>query len=269
MNGRNMAANVQWLPDETKRLAAVVLGTLEPMPDTRSHRGAHPKDARDFGRDVHAVLEKACSELSWLLTRDYGMVAALTLVGDHHQLTARQRLAVMRGACGDQALRARLASRLAAESLVDAEIGIDGFNCLITLEAMFSGAPVFVGRDGVYRDLASVHGTYRRVQETLPALAALRDTLLRHRVGQAVFYLDRPVSNSGRLRALIEETFAGTLPTSVVLHDSVDPVLVRERPIVASSDSWVIDHAQHWLDLPALVAETYGLSLNRVPLGAA
>lgn len=239
------------------------------MPDLRAHRGEHPKDAKDFGSDTHLTLSTACSELSWLLTRDYSAVAALKLVGDRHQLTARQRLAVLRGACSDQALAARRTSQLTVESLADARLGIDGFNVLITLEAMMSGAPVFVGRDGVHRDLASVHGTYRRVEETLPSLNAIRNTLEAHRVARAVFYLDRPVSNSGRLRALIEQTFAfSPCVTSVELHDAVDPVLVREESIVASSDSWVIDRAKHWLDLPCAVAHLHQLALKQVILAA-
>jgi len=237
------------------------------MPDTRSHRGAHPQDAADFAPHSQRVLAQACSELSWLLTRDYSEAAALKLVGDHHQLTARQRLAVLRGACRDQALVTRQASRVTPEGLAGVELGIDGFNCLITLESMLSGAPVFVGRDGVHRDLASVHGTYRRVQETLPSLEALRDTLVQLRVGCVIFYLDRPVSNSGRLRVLIEQSFTSSaVPTSVALHDSVDPVIVRERSIVGSSDSWVIDHAARWVDLPALVAQTLRLTFNRIAL---
>ena len=47
---------------------------------------------------------------------------------------------------------------------------IDGFNLILTLESALGGGIVLGGRDGCYRDLASVHGTYRRVEETRPAL---------------------------------------------------------------------------------------------------
>ena len=43
-------------------------------------------------------------------------------------------------------------------------------NQLITIEAALSGGLIFRGRDGCFRDLASIHGTYRKVEETLPAL---------------------------------------------------------------------------------------------------
>ena len=48
---------------------------------------------------------------------------------------------------------------------------------LITLESALSGAYLFRGQDGVVRDLTSLHGTYRQVEETEPALELLRDAL--------------------------------------------------------------------------------------------
>ena len=238
------------------------------MPDHRNHRGAHPEDADDFAEKRWPVLRAATADLSWLLTRRYAPVAALKLVGDHHQLTERQRRAVLRGACDDGALGRRTATRIDLPELAGKRVGIDGFNCLITIEAMLSGAPIFVGRDGACRDLASVHGTWRKVEETLPALEALGAILRSTGVAEAAIYLDRPVGNSGRLRGMIEELFeGGPIPALVTLHDAVDPVIVAEERIIASSDSWILDHAQRWVDLPALVSAHKDLRFPRIDLG--
>ena len=78
------------------------------LPDKRQHRGAHPDDARDFASERHCELREATFEHSWLLERGYSERAALKLVGDKHQLTGRQREAVVRGACSDQARAQRL-----------------------------------------------------------------------------------------------------------------------------------------------------------------
>lgn len=237
------------------------------MPDHRLHRGAHPEDAEDFAELRWPSLRTATAELSWLLTHGYAPVAALKLVGDHHQLTERQRRAVMRGSCGDEALARRIARRMDAADLAGRHIGIDGFNCLITIEAMLSGAVIFVGRDGACRDLASVHGTWRKVEETLPALRALCAVLETCGVAGARIYLDRPVGNSGRLRGFVEQAFAGgAVPAEVVLVDAVDPVIVAREVVVASSDSWVIDHAPRWVDLPELVASRLDLRFLRIAL---
>ena len=67
------------------------------------------------------------------------------------------------------------------------------------------GAVILHARDGCYRDMASVHGTYRKVQETLPAIAVVGAVASRWQVAACRWFLDRPVSNSGRLRAVLLE----------------------------------------------------------------
>ncbi len=71
-----------------------------------------------------------------------------------------------------------------------------------------SGGLVLVGRDGACCDLASVHGSHRRVAETRAAVEAVAEHLARVEVRDVLRYLDRPVSNSGRLSALIREVGA-------------------------------------------------------------
>jgi hypothetical protein len=231
------------------------------VPDSRSHRGAHPEDAKDFAEPSVPRLQSAVRELSYLFTHEYSEVAAVKLVGDHHQLTARQRQAVLRAACSDLALRERAQRRVAFERLAGTEVGVDGFNCLITIESMLSRAPVFVGRDGALRDLASVHGTYRSVEETRPAALALGRALTGAGVRAAHVFLDRPVGNSGRLRALLLELFAsGPLEVSVSLHDQVDHELVETCALVASADAFILDNADGCLDLSGLVIASEGLT---------
>jgi hypothetical protein len=222
------------------------------MPDSRSHRGAHPEDVGDFSVDSSAALRRAARELSFLLGHDYAPDASLKLVGDHHQLTARQRKAVARAACSEAARTLRAARRVTVAALRGRVLSVDGFNCLITVEAMLSRAPLFRGRDGALRDLASVHGTYRTVQETERAARSLVCLLAESGVREVRVLLDRPVGNSGRARALLAEAFVrAALPAEVVLSDSVDRELVRTGDVVASSDSWILDRAQAWVDLPA------------------
>jgi hypothetical protein len=238
------------------------------VPDTRQHRGAHPEDARDFALEALNALRSAADELSYLLSRDYAPDAAVKLVGDHHQLRARQRMAVRRSSCSAAAAESRRARRVDAAGLAGQSIILDGFNCLIHVESMLSGAPVLRGRDQVLRDLASVHGTYRSVVETERAAELLFAALARHGVERAEVLLDRPVGNSGRTRALLERC-AAALPLSVevTLTERVDATLAASASVVASSDSWILDRAARWIDLPALVAEEAGLRLWLVDFG--
>jgi hypothetical protein len=175
------------------------------LPDNRHHRGAHPEDAHLFAPDQIAALRAAVGDLSWLLTLGYASTSAVKVVGDRYSLNARQRIAVMRCSCGDTACKARSVRRVSADALAGRVALIDGYNLLITIEAALGGGVVLVGRDGCYRDMASMHGTYRSVDETIPALLLIGNRLAALNVGGARWYLDSPVSNSGRLKGVMAE----------------------------------------------------------------
>lgn len=59
--------------------------------------------------------------------------------------------------------------------------------------------------DGTYRDLAGLRGTYRLIDKTDAAIRLILSELQRLSVNRAVFWLDAPVSNSGRLKTRIAE----------------------------------------------------------------
>lgn len=224
------------------------------MPDTRSHRGPDPRDERAFGPDAHGPLRAAAADLSWLLGRGYAPVSALKLVGDRWSLTERQRMAVFRSACPDDALARRACRRVEPEELAGAAVAVDGFNLLTTVEAALGGAVVLVGRDGCLRDIAGVHGTYRRVEETMPAVELVGTTLAALGVAACAWHLDRPVSNSGRLRTLLLAAAAERgWDWRVELDMNPDPVLIASADVVASADSAVIDGCARWVNLARLV----------------
>ncbi len=207
------------------------------MPDKRRHRGPDPRDARLFAEAVVPTLRAAGADYGWLLGRGYSPVAALKLVGDRFQLAARQRDAIRRGVCAPD----RAAQRAARRRPLAGQVAIDGFNVLVTLESLLSGAPVFRGVDGALRDLAGVHGTWRRVEETRPALDAITEVL---GDAEALWVLDRPVSNSGRLAAMLRER-----GWQAEVVDAADPVLAATGLPVATSDGPLIDRCAEVVDL--------------------
>lgn len=93
--------------------------------------------------------------------------------------------------------------RAGLQQLAGARVAVDGFNILVTAEAALAGAVLLRGRDGRTRDLASVHGTWRRMEETSQALALLSRVL--EPAAEVCWVLDRPVSNSGRLAGWVRE----------------------------------------------------------------
>jgi len=220
------------------------------MPDTRTHRGPHPSDPKLFAPDVLPQLREAMADYCWLLTRGYSSDAALKLVGDRFQLAARQRMALVRGGCSHLASERRKTQRVELEALRGRRVAVDGFNCLITVEAALSGGVVLRAVDGSHKDLASVHGTYRHVSETEEALNRLCATLSGQNPEEVAWYLDSPVSNSGKLATLMRNSFeAKGLDWSVELVKDADRAIQTSQAVAASSDGWVMDEAAGWLDL--------------------
>lgn len=227
------------------------------MPDRRTNRGAHPKDAADFAPRHLPTLRAAADELAWLLSRGYPKGAAATLVGNRHALTSRQRLALQRAAASDEERSGRQARRIEPEALAGRELAIDGYNVLVTVEVALGGGVVLLARDGTMRDMASISGHYRRVHQTLPGLELIGGCLAALGAAQVHWLLDRPISNSGRLKALIEATAeARGWPWTVELAANPDRDLATSPLVVATADSAVLDRCGPWLNLARLVVET-------------
>jgi len=113
-----------------------------------------------------------------------------------------------------------------------------------------SGGVIFKGRDSCLRDLASIHGTYRKVTETIPALQLAAEFLKEIGISEATWLLDSPVSNSGRLKTLIGELARkSNWNWEIELLLSPDAELKKTDMIVASSDSVVLDGCKRWVNL--------------------
>ncbi len=227
-------------------------------PDIRKHRGAHPEDKKLFAAEELPVLRSAVSELSWLLTRGYSPKGALKLVGDRYTLTDRQRLAVSRGACSDQSRARRLHSLVSAAVVADEDLIVDGFNLIITIEAALSGGVLLVCRDHCIRDLSSVHGSYRAVNETVQAIELIGEVLTTLGPKSVAWLLDRPISNSGRLATRIRQ-FAREKDWnwSVEVAFNPDAEMAASDRIVISSDSHLLDQVTRWLNLNRVLIDKY------------
>ncbi len=220
------------------------------------NRGPDPGDFQAFAPKVLPVLTEAVNDYSFLLGRGYGTRSALQLVGNRYRLNKRQRLAVRRVSATDGEVAERKVRMVAPEALRGQPLLLDGFNQLIILESLFSGAFVFLGRDGAYRDLAGVHGSYKRVAHTEAALQAIGKALLALKVAQCTWVLDRPVSNSGRLRQrILDVGLEHGYDWTVDVVFNPDRHLIQSGSVVTSSDSEVLDGAAAWFNLLAYLVE--------------
>ncbi|MCC6486330.1 MAG: DUF434 domain-containing protein [Candidatus Hydrogenedentes bacterium] len=238
------------------------------MPQRQHHRGRHPEDGRLFAPQEIGKLRNAVHDLSFLQTRGYAETAALKLTGDHYQLDARQRRAVLGASCSDSSLVSRGQRMVNHDSLRGERLAVDGYNLLISTESLLAGGIVLRGRDGCIRDLASVHGSYRKVDETAQALQLIGDTMQSLGVEHVDWLLDAPVSNSGRLRQMMMALAANQgWPWEVHLAANVDKSLAASHDVVVTSDGWILDRAPRWARITELMLERVSTPITVIDLG--
>lgn len=186
------------------------------------------------------------------------MKSALKLVGDRHNLTERQRLALSRAACSDENKRRRKENEISVHAIKGKEIIIDGFNLIVTTEAALSGGLLMLCRDGCVRDLSSVHGSYRSVSETDRAIELIDEAFEELNPLSAKWLLDQPVSNSGRLAHRIRE-FAQTRnrPWTIEVVFNPDNEIKASKEIAVTTDSIILDSVDHWVNFNRHLVETY------------
>ena len=214
---------------------------------TDTRRGFIATDKSEFSNENLLRLKKAQEEIFWLINRSYSIEKAVTFVGNHYMLSNRQRLALMRAT----ATTADIVSRKKKEvCLCDNQIVyIDGLNLIITLEVALSMSVIIKCMDGTIRDLAGLRGTYRLIDKTDMAIKLIGRKLKDMNIAGAIFYIDAPVSNTGRLKARIFELLGSyDYDLSVELINNVDTQL-KNKSHVVTSDAIILNDCVSWVNL--------------------
>jgi hypothetical protein len=210
------------------------------------------------------ITPDACDEYRYLLSKEYPDKAALKLVGDRHRLSRIERNCLFRGIVDDETAVARRRKLVLSDEVRGSCLGIDWYNVLITAETYLKGGTLFLADDGVTRDAAAVHGSWRRSPLTALATDVIVSALSRLEPGRIDVFLDSPVAFSGELAAEVRLFIGEMVPgaaCAVALAASADWPLKHYHGIVASSDSVVLDSAMKVLDLPRHALEwRYGFT---------
>ena len=195
-------------------------------------------------------MRSAVDDLCWLLSRGYSAPAAEKIVGNRYRLRDRQRRALQRVAAGAREVERRRQKEVAPEALKEQALVVDGYNVLLTVETALSGGVLLRGCDGTVRDLSTLGSHYRRRTVTESAIELIVAYLSRIEPAEVLWYFDRPVSNSGRLAALVD----GQLKThrahwSARAVHGVDQRLIASEAVVATADSRILDRCRRWFNL--------------------
>lgn len=220
-------------------------------------RGTDPQDEKFFCKTALDKLCHAQEEIRFLLDRGYPIKPVVKLIGDHHQLSTRQRLALTRGTCATQNEERRKTKCLPLSQMKGKTIFVDGFNIIITLEVALSGGIILKGQDSIMRDLAGLRGTYRLIDKTELALALLGEILDELEVKEVYFCLDAPVSNSGRLKMkILEQSEKWKTQVQVEVVNNPDTLLSNMEHVV-TGDAIILDRCKSYFNLVSYVIEKY------------
>lgn len=211
-------------------------------------RGYVPQDEKEFKGKQLENLRKAAKDTQYLLDHGYPVKNTTTFIGNHYMFSERQRLALARGVSSQKDIMLRKNKQITKDTK-GLEVHIDGFNTIISLEIALSNSLLLHCCDGTVRDLAGLRGTYRIIDKTEQAIRLIFHKLQEIEIAVATFYLDAPVSNSGRLKMLILEVAKDyTIEVDVEVINDVDRVLEKLSGVI-TGDAIILNKCQSWINL--------------------
>lgn len=210
-------------------------------------RGFVATDIRDFSSKSIETLKLASRDVSAIIDRGYPIKSVSTFVGNHYQLSERQRIAIVRAVSPTVDVKTRL-DKLKTHC-EDETVYIDGLNVIITLETMLSETTLIKCMDNTLRDLCGLRGTYKLIDKTDTAIRLIGEELANLKVSKVMFYLDSPVSNTGRLSQRIYELLQGfPFEVEVELVPNAD-VILESKSNVITSDAIILNKCYSWINL--------------------
>lgn len=229
-------------------LINIIKGGLFIVMGKEVKRGYIPTDEKEFSDKSLEIIKKAQSDLFMLIERGYKITNASTFVGNHYLLSERQRLAIVRATSTSDAIEKRK-DKLLESNFNGKSINIDGLNLIIALEVASSESTIIKSMDGTVRDLAGLRGTYKLIDKTDIAINLIGEKLAKMEIGEVNFYLDSPVSNTGRLKQRILELLNDyDYNVNVELVNNADVVL-ETKSCVVTSDAIILNKCESWINL--------------------
>ncbi|AAB98940.1 TPA: DUF434 domain-containing protein [Methanocaldococcus jannaschii] len=201
-------------------------------------------------------IEKAKEDFKYLINRGYKKDVALNFVANHYKLSKEDRLKIIRTTHSDKEIKLTKRKLKKLKDFKGKTIYIDGFNVLISLEALIKGNKIVLCDDNIYRDFENVYGKYKINEYSDKAISLLLE-ILKHYNIKAVIYLDAQVSKSGILAKKIREKMkAFSIEGEVFCVKNCDYEL-KNKEVVATSDSVIIksENVKYVVDLIAEAIE--------------
>ncbi len=207
------------------------------------------------------MLSEAYRDLKYLLNRGYRKKYALDFVANHYILTLEERHLLARCVFPNSWIEDVRRKLLQPEDLKGAELAVDGFNVLITLESLVEGKGILC-EDGLVRDL-KYQGKYRLGEKTGELLLKTAEILHKLEVDRAVFIYGKNNSRSGVITAMTREALKLVGVQGEVLLVKSPDFELKKFEAVATADTAVVEKASGVFDLARYVGKALGK--NPVP----
>ncbi len=198
---------------------------------------------------------KAAQELRFLLESGYKKKSALKFVSDHHLLSLKERNLLARAIFSKKEAEQLRKRRIKMNDLINVDLGIDGYNVLITTECILMDKPLIKCDDSFIRDIEASFGKYKMSEYTMTAINLILDLLNIYPPKNMVFVFDSPVRKSGELSSKIKEHIdeRGLNGTAVTSKHCDKKLLGFE--CIATSDHVLIKKSKKALDIPCKIIE--------------
>lgn len=206
-------------------------------------------------------LKRAIQDLRYLLNKDYPRSSAVKFVADHYQLVLDDRHLLTRCVFSEDEVNDHRKRLIKPREVKGCNVGIDGYNVLITIESVMRGEKVVKCDDGFIRDLQAIFGKYRMSDSTEPAVFKILDILEDLKPEKVFFFFDKQVSKSGELAGFIRRELENRwLEGSARATEGTDAE-VWDVDVSASSDRVIIERSDRVLDIPAEFVRRTGTNL--------
>lgn len=211
------------------------------------------------------ILNEAAQDYRYLLNRGYTKKSSLKLVGDHHRLNSAERNLLFRMVHSDDELSRRLNKKVDTDEILDKIISIDGYNLLIAVETLLRGEKLLFCDDGFVRDIYGSLYKFKTTDITEKSLELILKTLKKFQPKLVHFFFDKPISNSGKLAAYVQEQMrACGVPGDAQAVKLPDTTVIKGGDIVISSDGIIIEKSAKIFDLISYLAKNLNLEFFRL-----
>jgi len=194
-------------------------------------------------------LKEAGTDLRFLLGRGYNREGCVVFVGDKYLLDKEDRLVLYRAVYDSETASEHARKKMPAKAILGKKVAIDGYNVVLTIEAMLKSEKLIQCDDEFFRDITGVHGKHKPTGTTEKALGILIDFLKGFNPKEVVFFYDAQVSQSGEMASLTRRMLKESrLNGDARAVRQADKEALNYGEIVSSSDAVLIEKSERLID---------------------